>query len=293
MVTPSGKWVVRSGGVLTNLESSSLDNSDLIVYTISDSSGETAEAVTRAALAQFAEGKIQLYRLPSVCHAAEFTTIMEMVAKNRGIIAYTLVRDDLIAALRETAANFNVTAIDILGPLIDKIAQITGNKPLSQAGRLHLLDESYFKRMAAIDFAIRFDDGKSPSQLKDADVVLIGVSRTSKTPNCMYLAQHWGLKAANIPLVPNISPPPELFTLASSHIVGLTINPKMLAEIRTTRAAALRLPLDNGYTDPWIVQDEIEQANKIFKRLDCRSIDVTNKAIEETSSEIYLYLRNQ
>ncbi len=179
----------------------------LIVFTLSDSSGETAEAVSKAALAQFPDKKVQLYRLARVSSAEELNTVINEISPDKALIAYTLVRQDLREALEAAASRCNIPTIDLLGPLIGKVAQVTDILPLSQAGRLHLLDESYYKRIEAIDFAIRYDDGKNPNGLTEADVVLIGVSRTSKTPNCMYLAQHWGLKAANIPLVAEIEPP--------------------------------------------------------------------------------------
>ncbi len=266
--------------------------SPLIVFTLSDSSGETAEAVSKAALAQFPNTSVRFYRLARLTSVEELKAILEEIAKEKGLIAYTLVRRDLKDALESEAARLNVPIIDLLGPLINKVAQITKISPLSQAGRLHLLDSSYYERIAAIDFAIRYDDGKNPEGLVQADVILIGVSRTSKTPNCMYLAQHWGLKAANIPLVSDIEPPAKLFTLSQKKIVGLTINPKILSEIRATRANVLGLPFGNIYTDPNLIEEEVKSAKKIFKRLGCHVIDVSNKAIEETSGEIYLYLRN-
>lgn len=186
----------------------------LVVFTLSDSSGETAEAVSRAALAQFSTNTVGHYRLARVTSIEELKEIMQMVASQKGLIAYTLVRTDLKAMLESQASQHGIPIIDLMGPLIAKISQITGVSPLSEAGRLHLLDESYYNRIAAIDFAIRFDDGKNPDGLKEADIVLIGVSRTSKTPNCMYLAQHWGLRAANIPLVHGIEPQNKLFGIA-------------------------------------------------------------------------------
>ncbi len=265
--------------------------SPLIVFTLSDSSGETAEAVSRAALAQFPHEHVQLYRLARVSSVEELNNVVSEISREQGLIAYTLVKQDLKDALEAAAAGCCIPTIDLLGPLITKVSQIIQISPLSQAGRLHLLDESYYKRIEAIDFAIRYDDGKNPNGLAEADVVLIGVSRTSKTPNCMYLAQHWGIKAANIPLVPEIEAPPKLFTLSEKKIVGLTIDPQMLAGIRSTRANVLGLPPGAGYTDLSIIEEEVRSAKRIFKRLGCHVIDVSNKAIEETSSEIYLYLR--
>jgi regulator of PEP synthase PpsR (kinase-PPPase family) len=267
--------------------------SPLVVFTLSDSSGETAEAVCRAALAQFSTDNVEHYRLARVNSIEELKEIMQKVANQKGLIAYTLVRTDLKATLEAESNQYGIPIIDLMGPLITKVSQITGVSPLSEAGRLHILDQSYYSRIAAIDFAIRYDDGKNPDGLKEADVVLIGVSRTSKTPNCMYLAQHWGLKAANIPLVHGIEPPDKLFTLAEKKIIGLTIDPTILLEIRCTRANVLGLTQESNYTDPSRIEQEVNFAKSLFRRLGCHVIDVSKKAIEETSSEIYLYLRKQ
>jgi regulator of PEP synthase PpsR (kinase-PPPase family) len=194
-------------------------------------------------------------------------------------------------ALEEEAMRYQIPTVDLLGPLISRLASLTLLSPLSQPGRLHLLDEKYFKRIEAVDFAIRFDDGKNPDGIMQADLVLTGVSRTSKTPNCMYLAHHYGLKAANVPLVLGVEPPLALFKIASKKVVGLTIDPYLLAEIRTTRAQVLGMAKTTEYADPERIVQEVKYAKKLFKELNCHVIDVSAKAIEETSSEIYLYLR--
>ncbi len=269
------------------------NKSPLIVFTLSDSSGETAEAVCRAALAQFHTDDVGHYRLARVTSVDELKAIMQEVANQKGLIAYTLVRTDLKSTLETGANQYGIPIIDLMGPLITKVSQITGASPMSEAGRLHLLDESYYSRIAAIDFAIRYDDGKNPDGLKEADVVVIGVSRTSKTPNCMYLAQHWGLKAANIPLVHGIEPPDKLFALSKKKIIGLTIDPSILAEIRCTRASVLGMAQGGDYTDPYRIEQEVNFAKSLFRQLGCHVIDVSKKAIEETSGEIYLYLRKQ
>ena len=211
----------------------------LTVYTLSDSSGETAENVARAALSQFPEGCVKLHRLPSVKTVEELKEIIKEVSIIKGLVAYTLVNSQLKIVLESEAFRFGIPIIDLLGPFITHVTRLTGVNSFSQPGRLHLLDDSYFRRIAAIEFAIRYDDGKNPEGLKDADVILIGVSRTSKTPNSMYLAQHWGLKTANIPLICDIEPPAALFTIENKKIIGLTIDPQMLLKIRRTRASIL------------------------------------------------------
>lgn len=264
----------------------------MTVFTLSDSSGETAENVTRAALSQFPEGCVHLERLPSVKSVEELKEVLAEISTQKSLIAYTLVNSELKMALEAESAQGNIPVIDLLGPFITTVAKLTGVNSLSQPGRLHLLDESYFRRINAIDFAIRYDDGKNHDGLQLADVVLTGVSRTSKTPNSMYLAQHWGLKTANVPLVFGIEPPAGLFTIEEKKIIGLTIDPQILLKIRRTRANSLGIPHGANYTDPNMIQQEVSFARQIFRRLGCHVIDVSNKAIEEVSGEIYLSLRD-
>lgn len=264
---------------------------ELIVFTVSDSSGETAEAVARAALVQFPPGRASIYRLPQVRSCQQLAGLVREVSHGQALIAYTLVLPEYRETLETEARKFNIPTVDLLGPLITRIASLTATAPLSQPGRLHLLDESYFRRIEAVDFAIRFDDGKNPDGIMQADVILAGVSRTSKTPNCMYLAHHYGLKAANVPIVLGVDPPPALFHVVPRKIVGLHIDPFILQNIRTTRAQVLGMPADSDYSDIDRIRQEVRQAKKLFRELKCHIIDVSAKAIEETSSEVYLYLR--
>jgi regulator of PEP synthase PpsR (kinase-PPPase family) len=267
------------------------EDTPLTVYILSDSSGETAESVARAALVQFPPGRASIYRLPQIRSTDQLKELIQQVSARRAVIAYTLVLPEYQLALEEEAMRYQIPTVDLLGPLISRLASLTALSPLSQPGRLHLLDEKYFKRIEAVDFAIRFDDGKNPDGIMQADVVLTGVSRTSKTPNCMYLAHHYGMKAANVPLVFGVEPPLALFKIASQKVIGLTIDPYLLAEIRTSRAQILGMSKSAEYADPERIVQEVQHAKKLFKELNCHVIDVSAKAIEETSSEIYLYLR--
>ncbi len=264
---------------------------ELIVFTVSDSSGETAEAVARAALVQFPPGRASIYRLPQVRSCQQLAGLVREVANGRAVIAYTLVLPEYRETLENEARKHNIPTVDLLGPLISRIAGLTATAPLSQPGRLHLLDESYFRRIEAVDFAIRFDDGKNPDGVMQADVILTGVSRTSKTPNCMYLAHHYGLKAANVPIVSGVEPPVALYQVDPKKIIGLHIDPFILQEIRTTRAQVLGMPTGSEYADIERIRLEVRQAKRLFRELKCHVIDVSSKAIEETSSEIYIYLR--
>jgi [pyruvate, water dikinase]-phosphate phosphotransferase / [pyruvate, water dikinase] kinase len=248
--------------------------------------------VARACLVQFPPGYVSIYRLPQIRTAQQIPAIIREIAQKKlAIIAYTFVLPEYRETLEAESNKYKIPTIDLLGQLMNRISHLSGAHPLSQPGRLHLLDETYFRRIEAVDFAIRFDDGKSPDGILQADVVLVGVSRTSKTPNCMYLAHHYGLKAANVPIVFGVEPPLSLFQVNHKRIVGLQIDPYLLQEIRSTRAHILGMPDHNDYSDPDRITQEARQARKLFRELKCHIIDVSAKAIEETSSEIYLHLR--
>jgi regulator of PEP synthase PpsR (kinase-PPPase family) len=268
-----------------------VSNNELIIFTLSDSSGETAAHVAQAALVQFSPGLGSIYRLPQARSCQQITGLVREVATGNSLIAYTLVLPEYRETIEAEAKKYNVPTLDLLGPLISRISDLAQSKPLSQPGRLHLLDETYFRRMEAVNFAVRYDDGKNPEGISQADVILTGLSRTSKTPNCMYLAQHYALKAANVPIVPGVDPPLALFSVPFRKIIGLTIDPHLLHNLRVTRTQVLGLPANSEYADLDEIKQEVQYAKKIFRELKCHVIDVSAKAIEETSSEIYLYLR--
>ncbi|MFN3429782.1 MAG: pyruvate, water dikinase regulatory protein [Candidatus Sericytochromatia bacterium] len=262
-----------------------------IVYTLSDASGQTAEMVAKAVVSQFAPQKpMKIVRLPRVVSQHQLVNMVKLGAQQPCLFAYTFVRGDLRDALQAEAARLNLPAVDLLGDLLGTLSRVLELDPLQEAGLVHSKDEEYFKRMDAIDFAIKYDDGKSPDGLRRADLVLVGVSRTSKTPTCMYLAQNQGLKTANVPLVPGVDPPRVLFELPPNNVVGLTVKPDLLTEIRHSRLANLGLPPESAYADRQKIRDELALAEQVFRRLRCPVVDVTYKAIEETASEILAML---
>ena len=165
------------------------------------------------------------------------------------------------------------------------IENVTGSQPHGKPGLVHRMDDDYFRKIEAIEFAVKYDDGKDPRGIMHADIVLIGVSRTSKTPLCMYLA-HKRLKATNIPLVPEVSPPEELFKLPYGKVIGLKIKPDMLNEIRTERLKTMGLMSSADYASIGRILNELDYAEDIMKRIGCPVVDVSNKAIEETASKI-------
>ncbi len=213
------------------------------------------------------------------------SVLQDAAAVQNSIIAYTLVIEGLKEYLEEQAALLELRTVDILGPMMDVLTDVTGLKPKMAPDLLHQLNEQYFRKVEAIEFAVKYDDGKDPRGVLHADIVLIGVSRTSKTPLSMYLA-HKQIKAANIPLVPEVAPPEELFSVNSKKIIGLTIRPQLLNQIRTERLKALGLTANADYASFERILRELEYAESIMRRLGCPVIDVTNKAVEETASKV-------
>ncbi|MDK2824062.1 MAG: [pyruvate, water dikinase]-phosphate phosphotransferase / [pyruvate, water dikinase] kinase [Clostridia bacterium] len=256
-----------------------------IIYVISDSLGETAEFVARAAASQFNGAGVEFRRIPYVSDEEHLIEIIEEASQYNSLIAYTLVLEDLKHFLEVEAAKRNVPTVDILGPMMKGVHKLTGYEPRREPGLLHKLDDDYFRKIEAIEFAVKYDDGKDPRGIIYADIVLIGVSRTSKTPLCMYLA-HKRIKAANIPLVPEVSPPEELYNLSKNKVVGLTIKPHLLNEIRQERLKTLGLVSNADYASMERILAELDYAETIMKRVGCPVIDVSNKAVEETASKI-------
>lgn len=256
-----------------------------VIFVISDSIGETAEFVARAAASQYNSGYVEIKRFSYVNNADAIAEIVRDAQKNAAIIAYTLVLPDLREALKNAINEYDVTAVDIIGPMIQALGTIVENSPKNKPGLLHKLDEVYFRKIEAIEFAVKYDDGKEPRGLLGADVVIIGVSRTSKTPLSMYLA-HKGIKAANVPLVPEVAAPEELFTLPRRKVVGLTISPQQLNEIRTERLKTLGLKSGADYASLERIIQELDYAESIMKKISCPIIDVSRKAVEETASKV-------
>ncbi|MFZ3130627.1 MAG: pyruvate, water dikinase regulatory protein [Desulfosporosinus sp.] len=254
-----------------------------VIYIISDALGETAEFVSRAAVAQFLGVKTRIRRVPYVRDELHLEDIMEEAAAEQAILVYTLVLQNLRDYLEEKAIGKGLKTVDILGPLIGALTSQTGLKPTHIPNIIHRLDEQYFRKMEAVEFAVKYDDGKDSRGVFYADVVLIGVSRTSKTPLSMYLALK-GLKAANIPLVPEVNPPEELFSISPKKVIGLTLQPELLNSIRTERLKTLGLGAGSDYANLERIVQELKYGQSVMKRLGCPIVDVTSKAVEEIAS---------
>lgn len=251
----------------------------------SDSIGETAEAVVRATLRQFELPNTEIKRIMNVRSEDEVSAVMEEVASRGGFVAYTLVQPELREAIREEAVRLNVRAVDIMGPMMQAFIDTFNDTPKRTPGLLHRLDEDYFKRVEAVEFAVNNDDGKDVGAILKADLILLGASRVSKTPLSIFLA-HKGLKVMNYPVVPELTPPTQLREVHPGKIVGLTVNPEHLVKIRSARLQSMGLPDDAHYASIQRVQDELKYAQELFADLGCNVIDVTDKAIEETAALI-------
>lgn len=261
-----------------------------IVYIMSDSIGETGELVVKAAISQFTGANIEIERKPYLKSIAQIDAILEQAAKNKSAIMYTLVRPDLKDALETKAHALGIIHVDIMGPIVDALQTVTQLPPRNEPGLIRKIDEAYFTKIEAIEFAVKFDDGKDPRGLLQADIVITGVSRASKTPLCMYLA-HKGIKAANVPLVKEIPPPPELFQVATHKVIGLTIKPSLLFEIRRERLKAMGLQPSSSYANLERIIEELDYAQEIMRKVGCPVIDITNKATEETAARVLDFYR--
>lgn len=268
------------------------DSEKPIVYVVSDSIGETAEFVVKAVASQFNSGHVTIQRVPFVEDPETLKEIVEEAAQFKSVIAYTLVLPGLRQEIEKLAAEKNLPTVDVMGPMLNAFAKIMEVSPRMEPGLVRKLDEQYFRRVAAIEFAVKYDDGKDPRGLLMADVVMIGVSRTSKTPLSMYLA-HKRLRPANLPLVPEVEPPEELFWLPPKKIMGLTIRPEILNEIRQERLKTLGLKAHANYASMDRIFEELEYAEKIMKRVGCRVFDVSNKAVEEVANKILASIREE
>ncbi len=257
-----------------------------IVYVVSDSVGETAELVTKAAISQFNGANVNIKRFPYVEDKTNIDEVISLVKMDRAMIAYTLVKPEIRDYMRELAIIEGVQACDLIGPLMDQIGLLCGKTPLYEPGLVRKLDEDYFKKVEAIEFAVKYDDGRDPRGIIKADIVLIGVSRTSKTPLSQYLA-HKRLKVANVPIVPEVDPPEELFNSAPDKCFALKISPDKLTEIRRERLLSLGLNDKASYANIERIKEEILCFEKLVEKIGCPVIDVTNKAVEETANVIY------
>ncbi len=263
------------------------------LHLVSDSTGETTQGVVRACMAQFEGVEVTQHLWPMVRSGPDLEVVLKAIRDNPGSVLFTLVNESTRAALQRECNLLKVPCISVIDPVIDGLARYFHREKSGRPGGQHLLNDEYFDRIEAMNFVMTHDDGQSPWSLNEADVVLVGVSRTSKTPTSIYLANHWGLKAANVPIVPDLALPKELFELTRPFCIGLTAAPDRLVQVRRNRLLLLKQDEETDYVDIDTVKREIADARKMFARQRWAVIDVTRRSIEETSTSIFqLYSRH-
>jgi len=252
------------------------------VFILSDATGDTASRVVRAALKQFVGEEITVRRHPNVLRKSEVRAVLKEAAETDSLVAHTFAAAPLRAMMEAEAAALGIETLDLLGPLLSSLEGFLHSKPKEEPGLLHRIDEQYFRRIDAVEFAVMHDDGKHLDGLKHADLVLVGVSRTGKTPLSVYLALE-GWRVGNVPLVQGQKVPKQVLELPKDKIVGLAIDPRRLAEIRRSRMAYIAPGAQMDYDDELLVREEVNWSRRLLTKNKIKVVDVTQRAIEETA----------
>ena len=254
------------------------------IFVVSDGTGETAADTVRAAMLQF-NCRWRMRKFPDVRTATQARAVVQEASACNALLVFTVVNRDAAQALRNHGAQRGVPTVDLLGPLIANIAEHLHAEPRLEPGLLHGFSDEYFRRIEAVEFAVRHDDGANLHTLHQADIVLTGVSRTSKTPLSMYLAQR-GWKTGNVPLVPGLDPPRELLEIAPRKIFGLLVDAERLLTIRRTRVRGLGASPYVAYADPEAIQRELAESRRLFRARGWRVVDISGRAVEEIASRV-------
>jgi len=254
------------------------------IFIVSDGTGETAADTVRAAMLQF-NARWRMRKFADVRSAAQARSVIEEAAQSGALVVFTVVNRPAAQALREYGAEQAVPTVDLLGPLISNIAIHLDAEPRREPGLLHGFSDEYFRRIEAVEFAVRHDDGANPHTLFQADIVLVGPSRTSKTPLSMYLAQR-GFKTGNVPIVPGLSLPRPLLELGPRKVFGLVADAERLLSIRQARMRTLGAPPYLDYANGEAITRELEDARRLYRARGWRSVDVSGRAVEENASRI-------
>ena len=255
------------------------------IFVVSDGRGETCERVVKAALVQFEGQPYEVVRRSGVRDPGQIRGFVEEAAEAGAVVFYTLVAEDMRATMRRVCRELLVPKLDLLGPAISALHDLFQAEPGETPGLLYKAEREQLDRYAAIDYTLRHDDGQRPHEIPDADVVLVGVSRASKSATCFYLAYE-GVRAANVPLVPNLALPGELFRVDPSKVIGLRVNVNRLLTIREFRVSAMNMGVLEGYVDKREVAREVYAANRVMDEHGWRGIDVSYMAIEEIAKEV-------
>ena len=271
-----------------------MPNKQVHLHLVSDSTGDTVRSVARASLAQFQQAEVTEHFWTLVRSTAQIDRVIEGIADKPGVVFMTMLDDSMRSQLLSACRSMSMPAVSLLDGAISALGSVLGEQSQNQPGLQHAMDEAYFNRISAMNYAMAHDDGQSLWSLNEADVILCGVSRTSKTPTCVYLANR-GLKAANVPFVPTSPPPQELLNAKDTFVAGLTADPSRLVQIRRHRLVHLRgEDTETDYVDTDQVRQEVVEARRYFLARNWPVIDVSRRSIEETAATIIqLYERHQ
>ena len=271
-----------------------MPNKQVHLHLVSDSTGDTVRSVARASLAQFHQAEVTEHYWTLVRSPAQIDRVIEGIADKPGVVFLTMLDDNMRSQLLSACRSMSMPAVSLLDGAISALGSVLGEQSKNQPGLQHAMDEAYFDRISAMNYAMAHDDGQSLWSLNEADVILCGVSRTSKTPTCVYLANR-GLKAANVPFVPTSPPPQELLDAKDTFVVGLTADPGRLIQVRRHRLVHLHgEDTETDYVDTDQVRQEVIEARRYFLARNWPVIDVSRRSIEETAASIIqLYERHQ
>jgi len=271
-----------------------MDNLDnqLTIFVISDSIGETGELIAKSSVRQFESDNYQIFRYPYHNSISQIKPVLERASElKNSLIVYTNVVQETRDYIKKKATELNLHTVDVMGEPMDQIEDILGYEPLREPGLIRRLDENYFKKVECVEFAVKYDDGKDPRGAKKADICLVGISRTSKTPLSMYLANKL-LKVANIPLVPEVPVPKEVYEKDVNRVIGLIANPEKIISVREQRLKSLGLTSGAKYANYDRIREELDYSKQVMEELGCFVIDVSDKAIEETAEIILKHIRS-
>lgn len=262
------------------------DSGKFHLHLVSDATGETLEAVTKACMVQFDSAEVLKHFWPMVRTARQMERILDDIGERPGLVLYTLVNPEIRDALEQGCAARKIPTLAVLDPVIQAVGTFLGRKARAQPGRQHAMDAAYFERIDAIHFTLAHDDGQLTDELDRADIILVGVSRTSKTPTSMYLANR-GYKTANVPIVPEIPLPEALWSAGDQTlIVGLTTSPDRLVQVRASRLKSLQERRSTDYINLERIKAEVSFARRLFSQHGWPVIDVTRRSIEETAAAV-------
>lgn len=262
------------------------------IYIVSGGKGLAGNAVVQSVLIQFPNNKVSVIIVPDVLNQSNMDNLISKALITNGVIVHTMVDPEMRKMLIESCTNSGVNHFDLVGDLSDYLSNLLNTQPISQPGLYRLSHIEYFRRVEAIDFTLKVDDGQNPEKINQADIVLTGVSRTGKTPLSVYLAM-FGWKVANVPLVPDIDPPEELFRADQGRIFGLNISSVYLIAQRANRVRSLHMSEDSDYINQRKVREELEYARRIFEKGGFTEIQITNKPIESSANEILTILTSR